>query len=357
VGSNETHIRLSAGAGHWLTWLADPAPTHEPPLAKINAAELSRLLDAAALHGVLTTCLSNLRRAQAAACGRTGSTADERAAVIAAASQKSIERLSVQMLLAHHGKAVRASLAERKLPFIMVKGQTCAEQLYPNPTFRGFTDIDLLIPVDARPAVSDVLASHGFELHDMDYRKGTDYFEDKWILHAAQDVMIEVHCDLVHNPNLRRDFSLRYEDVLEAGCGDEAAATALLLVAGAHGSAGHQFDRLQHVVDVLQCARGAAGPIDVERLGRISQRCGLTFAIVAALDLAGRMFDDAHCRALLAKLAPGRFDRVASRLLSPALVIGAQSQRRSLASWRRKMFRQVLRGAARRPAQQQATNT
>jgi hypothetical protein len=145
--------------------------------------------------------------------------------------------------------------------------------------------------------------------------------------------------------------ALRYEDVLEAGNGNGADPAALLLVAAAHGSAGRQFDRLQHVVDVLQSARRVAGQIEVERLKTVASRCGLLFAVIAALDLAGRMFDVPSCRSLLGELAPRRFDRAASRLLSPNLVIGAQSEHRFLASWRRKIFRQTLRGAARRSAQ------
>jgi hypothetical protein len=341
------------GARRWLSWLADPAPASKPPRSNIKATELSSLLGAAELHGVLATCLANLKRPQAARCGSDGDAADQRASVIAAKSHRQIERLSVQMRLAHHGKAVRQSLVEQNLPFLLVKGQTFAERLYSNPTFRGYTDIDLLIPVDARAAIGDVLQRHGFNLQSMSYRKDAEYFEDKWVLHAdRQPMMIEVHCDLVHNPRLRRDFSLRYEDVLDAGAGDGSDPTALLLVAAAHGSASHQFDRLQHVVDVLQIARGAAGPVDVKHLRDVSDRCGLTFAVVAALSLAARMFDDPHCRSLLEQLAPHTFDRAASRLLSPALVTGAQSRQRSIASWRRKIFRQALRGAARRSVQQ-----
>lgn len=348
MANDETHVRLTPSACRWLPWLADPLPVRAPPQANINSTELRNLLDAAELHGVLATCLSNLKRPEFARCGGDGRNSDQRAQVIAAKSHRAIERLSVQMLLAHHGKAVRNSLAQQKLPFVLVKGQTFAERLYSNPTFRGYTDIDLLIPVDARPAVSDVLQSRGFELQDMDYRKGVDYFEDKWVLHAdRQMVLIEVHCDLVHNPRLRRDFSLRYDDVLEAGKGNGVDATALLLVAAAHGSASHQFDRLQHVVDVLQVARGVAGPVDVKHLSDVSSRCGLKFAIVAALTLAARMFDDLSCRSLVNELAPRAFDRIASRLLSPALVIGAHSRYRSVASWRRKIFRQAMRRTAR----------
>src|SRR4029079_9142903 len=108
-----------------------------------------------------------------------------------------------------------------------------------------------------------------------------------------------VHCDLVHNPRLRQSFSLKYEDVLAAGDGDPSNATALLLVAGAHGAIGHQFDRLQQVMDVLQCARGAAGPVDIDRLRTVSNRRGLTLAVVAAVALAGKTFADDRCASLL----------------------------------------------------------
>jgi len=347
--TSQLHAPLSPRAGEWLAWLADPAPTAKPPRAPINDDDLSRLLVAAEFHGVLMTCLSSLKRPEAGKCGTLGGEG-RRQEILDAGSRRSIERLSVQMLLAHHGRAVQKALEARELPFMVVKGQSFADRLYPRPTFRTYTDVDLLIPKYARSAVGDVLKEHGFELEVIDYRKNADYFEDKWILHADQNVLVEVHCDLVHNPKLRRSFHLGFDDVMEAGRGDRFDATALLLVASAHGAVGHQFDRLQHLIDVLQCARGVAGPIDVNRLRDVAKRCGLTFAIVAALDLAGRTFDDPSCRSLLAELAPRSFARVASRLLSPALVLDAQSERRPIASWRRKIFRQALRSSARRSA-------
>ena len=50
--------------------------------------------------------------------------------------------------------------------------------------------------------------------------------------------------------------------VMHAGNGDAENPTALLMVAAIHGAAGHQFERLQPAIDVLQAARGVAGPID-----------------------------------------------------------------------------------------------
>ena len=165
---------------------------------------------------------------------------------------------------------------------------------------------------------------------------------------AVASVLIEAHGTLVHNPRLRRYSSLEYADVLEAGGGDGSDATALLLVAATHGAASHQFDRMQHVVDVLQCARGAAGPIDTERLRSVAERCGLMFAVVAALDLAGRTFGEPRCAEIIRSLVPRAFESMASRLLSGHMVIAAQSSDRAVMSWRRKAFRQAMRFSGRR---------
>ena len=69
---------------------------------------------------------------------------------------------------------------------------------------------------------------------------------------------MEVQTNLIHSPNLGTGIRLRYADLLAAGGGDPENATALLLLAAVHGAAGHQFERLQPAVDVLQAARGAA---------------------------------------------------------------------------------------------------
>jgi hypothetical protein len=334
----------SGAAAAWLLWLADPAPRRAPPASSLTPAECSSLLDQAERHGVLTACLARLKQTGVALCVSK----DEATAIISAKTRRSIELISVQMMLAHHGKAVIQSLEREGVPFILVKGKTFAKRLYLEMTHRGYTDIDLLIPSSARADASFVLRKQRFELHDMEYRKGSDYFEDKWLLGSNPNIMIEVHCDMVHNPKLRRSFSLQYDDVLDAGHGDPLDATALLFIAAVHGAAGHQFDRLQQLVDVLLCARGAGGPVDAERLRAVSDRCGVTGAIVAALDLAGRTFDDAACRALTSALRPSVFQKAAGRLLSPGVVLGTQSRRRPFISWRRKAFRQTLRYSSRR---------
>lgn len=352
LARDATHTTLTALSERWLVWLADPHPPGSEPASQIGARELSSLLDAAELHGILAMCLDGLRRTGAAACGITDGEDNRRAEIVKDKSNRSVDLVSVQMLLAHHGEIVRKSLAARHLPFTIVKGQTFAQVLYPTPILRRYTDIDVLVPIAVRAEVSRVLADLGFELQEMEYRGGADYFEDKWTLRADQEILIEVHCDLVHNPKLRRAFWLGYEDVADAGDGDPENATALLLIAGSHGAISHQFDRLLQVIDVLQCARGVAGPVDVRRLRTVADRCGLTLAVATALALASETFSDESCEALLKEFAPRTFDAAASRLLTPRVTLAAQSNDHRFASLRRKLFRQALRySATHRPTQ------
>jgi hypothetical protein len=69
----------------------------------------------------------------------------------------------------------------------------------------------------------------------------------------------------------------------------------------------------------------------------------VALAIVAALDLAGRTFGEAAATALARQMMPGRLNRWPCLMLSPTLVVRAQSKARAQGSWRRKVFRQALR--------------
>jgi hypothetical protein len=172
---------------------------------------------------------------------------------------------------------------------------------------------------------------------------GEDYGEDKWLLEANPDVMVELHTNLVHNPRLRRAVHLDRATLLLAGDGDAEEATALLLVAAVHGATSHQFDRLQHVVDVLLLARGAAGAVDVGRLSRVAAGCGATETVASALQIAARVFRDPACRELAAALRGGTPAWLGGLLLGPGVVLRAQSTARSIDSWRRKVYRELLR--------------
>lgn len=342
------HLPLDRDGERLLIHLADPLRgATRPPVLLPSADGLERLLAAASIHGVLPAAIRNLSgliENEDRESGGAGSAGLEalRGRLEAARLQLAYQT-GFQMMMSHHARRVMAGFAAASIPGAVVKGAAFAQRLYPDPSLRTFTDVDILIPAAHRHRTGDVMRPLGFELFEFEDRKGKEYHEQKWLLGGKQEVMIEVHSNLVHSPKLRGAMSIGYEDVCAAGNEDGSDATALLFIAATHGAIGHQLDRLQHLVDVMQAARGAAGPVNASQLARISQRCGVTLAVAGALELAGKTFGEPHCLRLARQLLPSPVARLPGQLLSPELVIRGQSLSRGRGSWRRKLFRQALR--------------
>jgi hypothetical protein len=336
--SPDQPLRLSRPAERWLIHFAVPRPGGALPPHVLSARELGDLIAAAELHGVRPALLQGLSSMQPAEAGAAHAWQQ----VVEAARVRAVYQTGFEMLLAHHGERVLNAFRDQRLEGCVIKGAVFGRRLFSDPSLRTFTDIDVLVSARHRAAATDIMTQLGFELFQFADRIGRDYHEDKWILPSQRDVMIEVHIDLVHSPKLRAAMSVRFEDVLEAGKGDPENATALLLVAGAHGAVGHQFDRLQHLADVHQAAEGAAGPIDAARLRQISERCGVLLGVVTALGLAHRAFGATSCREIARALSPSAYERLPGLLLTPRLVVQAQTARRLRGSWRRKLFRQLM---------------
>lgn len=338
------HIPLDRDGERLLLHIADPAQAAPPPVPLPNPERLDLVLTAAQKHGVLPAAIRALSKLVQGAAETSQSEESLGArSTLESARLKLAYQTGFQLMMSHHARRIMAAFAAAGIEGAVVKGAAFAQRLYPEPTLRTFTDVDILIRETHRHRTADVLPALGFELFEFEDRKGKDYHEQKWLLAAQNDVMVEVHSNLVHSPKLRGAMSIGYEDVLEAGGGDCSDATALLFVAATHGAIGHQLDRLQHLVDVMQAARGAAGPVDAARLARVSHRCGVTLAIAGALGLAGKTFNEPRCLELARKLMPSALARLPGQLLSPELVVRGQSFNRARGSWRRNLFRQALR--------------
>lgn len=342
------HLPLDRVGERLLIHVADPVQGATRPPVRLPGPEgLENVLTAARTHGVLPAAIRNLSSiidSQAKSSGSADAAALEDArSVLEAARLRLAYQTGFQMMMSHHARRVMAGFAAAHLPGAIVKGAAFAQWLYPEPSFRTYTDVDILVPAAHRHRTGDVMRALGFELCEFEDRKGKDYHEQKWLLGGRQEVMIEVHSNLVHSPKLRGAMSIGYEDVCAAGNEDCADATALLFVAATHGAIGHQLDRLQHLVDVMQAARGVAGPIDAARLARVCRRCGVTLAVAGALELAGKTFGEPSCLRLARQLLPSPIARLPGQLLSPELVVRGQSLARARGSWRRNLFRQALR--------------
>jgi hypothetical protein len=339
------HRPLAPATRRWLVHLADPAGLAPRPAHPLPVGDLGLLFEAAELHGVLGAVARAVRPLVAeAARGTKGVVAE----TLRAARDKIIAQAASGMLLEYHRKRVSKAFRDAGIRGTVVKGAVAASRLYPDASLRSFTDIDVLLEPCDRAAASEAMTRLGFTLAPFPDREGRDYHEDKWILRREQDVMVEVHTDLVHNPKLNAVMNISYQDVHDAGKGDPAAATALLFVAGAHAAVGHQFDRLQQLVDIVQAARGAAGPVDPMTLRACAERSGVVHALVTAIELAGRTFSEPRCAELSAHLDAGHGRRWQRFLITPEVVLAAQSEDRSRSSWRRNLYRQFLKRGTRR---------
>jgi hypothetical protein len=334
------HRQLSHRSSQWLIDTCNPTKSTTAQCALDSPVDA--VLHAAELHGILPAVLARLRElAKEPDWAWVSDAANHE--IIEAARQQNINQAGMQLRLRHYGSAILQSFKDVGHPATIVKGPTFADRLYPRPSLRTFTDIDILIPIGARAASRDIMLGHGFEPHEEDYRKGREYFEDVWLLVEDRRVSIEIHSNLIHNPNLRHRASLGYEDVAATGSGDPADPTALLMLAATHGAYSHQFDRLQHLVDISLAARGAGGQVDNQRLSEACAATGTKRAVYAGLMLTASAFADTSARAIAEMLAPSLADQLAASLVTPHAVAQARGGNRSLGSWRRKLLRQAIR--------------
>jgi hypothetical protein len=203
---------------------------------------------------------------------------------------------------------------------------------------------------------------------------------------AANAGAVELHWNLVNSPTLRRGLSVAFEDLVQSegrtlapgesplgttpggrptlapDKGPEGAtsdapaamgnrqwamgngqfrldASAMLLVAAVHAAASHAFDRLGPLCDIRQLVRGAAGPVEVERLRELIDRTGAGLAVATALELTGRIFGDEGPRAMVAALGLPRPRLLCSVLLTKGVVLRGHCP---LDSFRRQAFRVLL---------------
>lgn len=315
---------------NWLIHCADPlGPRTAAPRRKLSPDEGQVFVAQADSHGILPAALQNFPPFEsdpAFAAARSEALARNRA------------KATYSLMLRAHGEALMSAAAG--LPVVMVKGPVFSRTLYPLPRFRTFTDIDLLIAPDAEPPLARILQAQGFDPVDRDEQRQ----EWKWLHRDNGALMVEVHGNLVHHPEMRDAVSLRYEHL----AGNAETPAGLLTVALVHGAM-ERYELLRHVVDVCQAARAVDTARDEARLETLVDRTGARLAAIAGLDLAARLLAEPRCRELSRGLGPARHSLLARALLGRSAIASTMGGERSLHSWRRQLFRALLkRGAASR---------
>ncbi|MCC6888154.1 MAG: nucleotidyltransferase family protein [Hyphomicrobiales bacterium] len=345
------HAPLSPEAREWLVFLCDPEPHRQMPSRRLCPHGVEQFADAVCAHGVGSTVVRNLRALDQRGRSTLLFDAADGAAQCAQLCRSLADRLvplaAQMLLLEHHARLLSGAFAGRALAAHVVKGPVFARRLYPRPADRTFTDIDVLVAPASLAASLAALRELGFVPASPADAEPRDRGEHKWLWPGREFVMIELQTDLIHSANLGSGIRLSYDDLLAAGAGNPEDATALLLVAAVHAAAGHQFERLQTCVDVLQAARGAAGPVDGQRLAIVAAATGATAALQSALDLAARMFDEPAAAALADAMPQGPWRRLRRRLVTPPVVLRAQGRGAGMDSWRRRALRDMIRRSGR----------
>jgi hypothetical protein len=226
--------------------------------------------------------------------------------VAAAASQAGRLRLSDEQweeLVDHHGQAMLWCLViERKLlsladrfdeagiDFIALKGSTMAHTVYPDPSWRPFSDVDLLVRAADWRRSCDLLADLGFERRLPEPRPGFDERFGKAAVHSNGDgVEIDLHRTLVLGPFglwldpedlFRRSVPLQLAGQTVRRLDD----TALLIHACIHASLGWRPPLLMPLRDVAQAA--TVGRVDWDEFAQLSQRWRLRGVVRHAFDTA-----------------------------------------------------------------------
>ncbi|MET4632583.1 nucleotidyltransferase family protein [Kaistia defluvii] len=326
-----TPRRLSRADGRLLIALADPESSLAPMSLAPERAHL--LLSQAERHGVLPAVLRKLRPILASADLRP--VRDDFVARFSAG-------VAFNMQLRVEAKRLATALRAAHQPALLIKGHDFADNIYPDPVLRPTSDIDIIVPLKSLASVEAVVASSGFGL--LPDQRDDEQLERKWIHSVHRRLMLEIQGNLVHAPGLRSKLSLGFAELCPHGDPAEAARPSTrLAIAGVHAASSHHFELLRLVVDVLQAARRLQGAAEEQTLEDLVRRSGIRLALVAALDLAATLYDDKRCREIGRALAPVRFRGAARLLINGDVVMAMETGERALQSWRRSLFRELLK--------------
>jgi hypothetical protein len=202
-----------------------------------------------------------------------------------------IGALSIERTMIRVVDALEASDIE----VVVLKGTALAHTIYPDPSWRPFGDLDLLVRTRDWRRACAVLAELGFRRHLPEPRRGFDERFGKAATHVGEDgIEVDLHRTLVLGP-----FGLWMEPEKLFGSTERFSLagrsfrrlgdTQLLLHACMHASLGFRPPLPIPVRDVAEVA--LRGPVDWESLARIAIAWRLRAVVQHALGVASDTLD------------------------------------------------------------------
>ncbi len=334
----------------WLLALSDPeGPKSQLPGRRLDGPDIPSLCLLANMHGVLPAVLRQIERLlcdNPAELLANASAAPEVLAVAGQARNRLAQRSAMAMFLGAEAQRLVGEFAAAGADAVVLKGADFAARLYAQPALRTFGDIDLLVRESDWDAVNATMSRLGYETRMEPMKHAGGYSECSWEHPAMPGAMVDVHNNLVNSPTVRRGVSVQLEDLpMERGPDGRLRATpaGLLIIAAVHGAASHGFEKMQHLCDIAQIVRGRAGPVDEKSLGECVAKTGAGLSLATALDLTARCLNEPACSQLLGRLELRWPRRTVRLLMTPAVVVRLQGDRRRGVTWRRRTLRQMLK--------------
>jgi len=206
--------------------------------------------------------------------------------------------VSENLAMAAEALRLQRLFDDARLPVLFVKGSSLAMLAFGNLGLSGSQDIDLLVPWEALPAATELVARAGYHrsdpppgISDAQLRQLLPLRRDLGFVHQTTGLPIELHWRLFGNPHAMAEDSIMAasREVLLTGTmglrtlGDEDLFAYLCM----HG-ARHWWNRLKWLADVN--ALLASKPEDsIERLVRAAELRGTGRAAAQALLLCRRL--------------------------------------------------------------------
>jgi Uncharacterised nucleotidyltransferase len=316
---------LNGSISDWLIYCADPLGSRvSAPRQTLSVSQARELVERAEYHGVLAALTKNLPQF----------TDGEELQKFTEVKHNARERHRLQrafaVMLQTQADAVMTESSS--IPATIVKGPVFAQTIYPQPWYRPFTDIDILVAPEGLAPLETVLHRRGFRFAGVD----DSGLQRVWVNPELQPTTFEIHLDLMHSN--RWNCSFRYGDIAEA----PQAPAAILMTAIVHGGAGHRFLRMQHVIDVGQAARSLGHAKDEISFEALVKKTNARTLAAACLLFVGRIMAEPRCLDLAVGLGEDRVARLAARCLGRLASTGARKRYDPIAIVQRTIFRGAI---------------